>query len=185
MTEGNFDDFKLPKPVKMDGNIHESKTIFYDLARSRIRYQTWEENIAWQKKYRGSQIGTSATYIIGLKDTVGSDEKVEKWIDKLAIVINKGLIDELGQRLGEDFTSIIPYIIEHELYESWLSAKRGAGQSLEVSNKHILAIRRQYLLATQDGLADKLLRFSIAMNPSTEEECRSAMEYAQRRLQGK
>ena len=185
MAEGNFDDFKLEKPVKMSGLIPEDKSVFYDLAKSRIKYQTREENMAWQKKYRGMQGETTATYFIGFNNSVGNDERVEKWVDKLTVVINKGVVDELSQRLGEDFTSIIPYIVEHDIYEAWLSAKRGAGQSLEVSDKHLLARRHEFLLATQDGLADKLFKFQMAVNPSSEEEYKSAIEYAQRRLRVK
>jgi hypothetical protein len=185
MAEGNIDDFKLESPVKMSGLIPEDRSVFYDLAKSRIKYQTREENVAWQKKYRGMQGETTATYFVGFNNRVGKDERVEKWIDKLTIVVNKGLVDELSQRTGEDFTSIIPYIVEHDVYEAWLLAKRGAGASLEVGEKHLLARRREFLLATQDGLADRLFKFQMTINPASEQEYRNAMEYAQKRLQGK
>lgn len=185
MAEGNFDDFKLEKPVIMSGLIPEDKSFFYDLAKSRIMYQTRRENRAWQKKYRDMPGETTATCVVAFFNSIGIDGGVEKWVDKLTIVVNGGLIDKLSRKLDEDFTSIIPYIVEHDVYEAWLSAKRGAGQSLEVSDKHLLARRREFLLATQDGLAERLFSFLMAVNPASEEECRNAMEYAQRRLHGK
>ncbi|MFZ1721882.1 MAG: hypothetical protein WAU07_05250 [Microgenomates group bacterium] len=185
MAEGSFDDFKLESPVKMSGLIREDKLVFYELAKSRIKYQTREENVAWQKKYLGIQGETTATYFVGFYNSVVTDERVEKWVNKLTIVVNQGVIDELSQRSQEDFTNIIPFIVEHDVYEAWLSVKKGTGANLDAGNKHLLARRREFLLATQDGLQDRLFNFHMAVNPGSEQEYRDAMEYAQKRLRGK
>lgn len=50
-----------------------------------------------------------------------------------------------------------------------------------MGNKHLLAKRREFLLATQDGLQDRLFKFIMAAMPHLAQECRDAMEYAQKK----
>jgi len=85
---------------------------------------------------------------------------------------------------GEDFSDCIPFIVEHDIFEAWLSAKKGAATSLDVSKKHLLARRREFLIAEQQGLGEKLHRFQMAVNPADKKEYDEALVYAQKRNPG-
>ena len=171
MSENPIDDFELEKPVSLKGSISEDRTLFYDLAKERIEYQSRDENKGWWEKLSGKKgVETVATYVIGANNTVTESGNLERYVETLKIVVNRGIFEEVSEILGEDFTDLIPYVVEHDVYEAWLSAKRGAGQSLDTNTKHKLARRREFYLAEKAGLGDKLLKFQMAVNPNSEEE---------------
>ena len=146
----------LEKPLNMGGLMTESKKSFYELAKSKIKYLSSEEIVEWHKKNSGrDNYLSNASYIIGVTLKRNADTRVERLINALEIVVNKDFIT----MNGEDFSDCIPFVIEHEIYEAWLSAKEGAVNSREVNTKHLLAKRREYLIVEQQGLGEKYDRF--------------------------
>lgn len=107
---------------------------------------------------------------------------IEKWITELDIVVNKDLFDRIQTYTGVDYTDITPYVVDHEIFEAWLTAKKGVGSTLSVDKKHLLARRRELLLAEQDGRAEKLFQYHMAINPISEKEYRYAWDKAKYRL---
>jgi hypothetical protein len=82
--------------------------------------------------------------------------------------------------LAKKNTDLIPYAIEHEIYEAWLWSKRGyIAQNSETN--HLLARRKQFEAAMKDGKAEKLLDFYKKINP----EITSELEYAYRKTRSK
>lgn len=154
---------RLEKPLNMEGLIIESKKSFYELAKSKIKYLSSEEIVEWHKKNSGRENYLStASYIIGCTLNVHEDKSVEKLVNALEIVVNK----DYFVINGNDFSDCIPFVIEHEIYETWLSAKKGTASSLEINTKHLLAKRKEYLMAEQQGLGEKYDRFERLMDES-------------------
>lgn len=171
----------LLKPHKVEGSMVEAKESFYDLAKSHIRYLTSQEIVEWHKKISGRKnYLTTASYIVSRKSDVSEGGDFEKWVDALEIVVNK----DVAIINGEDFSDCIPFIVEHDIYEAWLSAKKGAVTSLDVGKKHLLARRREFLIAEQQSLGEKLHRFQIAVDPANRKEYDEALVYARRRNSG-
>ncbi len=165
-------------PHKIEGPMKEAKKSFYELAGRKVKYLSWDEIQKWHKETTGRDCYvTTASYILGCNTNVTEEGDFEKWINNLEIVVNK----DVFTINGKDFSDIIPFILEHDIYEAWLSAKKGVASGLDVSKKHMLARRREFLLATEQGLGDKLFEFQMAINPGNEAEYRYALEYAKKR----
>lgn len=178
-------EIKLPEssiiksPHKMEGPMKEAKKSFYDLARDKVKYLTQDEVLEWNKKISGRKnCLTSASAIISHYTKVAGEGDIEKWIDGLEIIVNKD-----GFNFNDkDYSDLIPFILEHELYETWLNAKKGATSSLDIGKRHLLARRREFLLAEQKGLGDKLFEYLVSIKPSNEEECKYALQSARKKL---
>jgi len=180
---------RLDQPHKVDGTMEESKASLYELAKSRVRLLNDEEYLAWCKEFEWwGKIAKKSPAVTVVWPTSGGkvDGKMEKIITHLEIVVNK----DKFQIDGEDYSDIIPFVVEHELSEAWLRAKKGLGDGSDLKKdafekyvaKHRLSLRREFLLAEQNGLGEKLFNFHIKVRPKEEVECRDALEKARQRL---
>ena len=77
---------------------------------------------------------------------------------------------------GEDYTDLIPYSIEHEIYEAWLTLDKG--WRLNLKERHLLARRKQYEIAMRDGKAERLLEFHNKNNIALKDEYEYAYQKA-------
>lgn len=166
-------------PHKIEGTMKEAKKSFYELAKSKVKYLSWDEIKKWHKETSNrDEYVTTASYILNYKTNVTEEGDFEKWISNLEIVVNKDVF--VINR--EDFSDIMPFILKHDIYEAWLSAKKGSASSFDVNKKHLLARRREFLLAAEQSLEDKLFEFHMTINPGSEDEYRYALEYAKKKM---
>ena len=180
--------FEACEPIqKMSGNIPKDKAVFYELAKERITYQTRAENIAWNKVLKGKDnIETTGSYIINARKIENdNDSSFSQFVGGIEIVVNQGLFEDLSVIVGEDYCDLIPYLVEHEIYEAWLVAKGGVGRCLSGESQHLLARRREFYLAALDGNAEKAHRFSMMVNPDLKDEYDQALTYALHRVEQK
>lgn len=170
----------LKPPHKVEGTPREARASFYELAKDKVKYLTSEEILKWRKETFGKSDISIATYIIGGSNT---ENDFNKWIYNLEIVVNKDAFNVKGK----DYSDILPFVLEHEIYEAWLSGKRGTGPKLSVDKKHLLALRREYLLAEQQGLGDKLFEWDTltGFKDKSRTESEYALRVAKKQLQGK
>ena len=170
-------------PYKIEGPPKEARESFYELAKKRIKYLTDEEIRKWDKDRGGdpeSKQSMPALYIISIGGSKKGDIP-EKWIDNLEIVVNK----DAFKIKDKDYFDVMPFVIEHEIYETWLNAKKGVGSDLTMKKQHILALRRAFLLAEQQGLSDKLLEWNSLIDPDNvknRELCEYALKVAKKQL---
>ena len=167
-------------PHRIEGPMREVKESFYELARSKVRYLSSDEIQRWNKEVRGiDRYVSPVSYILNYRLEVSEEADYKKWINNLEIVVDKGAF----KINGKDFSDLIPIVLEHDIYEAWLSAKRGAASSLDINKKHLLALRREFLLATEQGLEDKLFEWHMYFRPDDEHrrECEHALNYAKKR----
>ncbi len=168
----------LPEPHKIEGSPKEAKEHFYEMARTRIVYVTKEEMVEFGKQETGEDESTTTGLYIRLPREKTTKEGVEKWIDGLQIVINK----DAFQQDGKDFSDLIPYAVEHELYELWVKSKKG--KSIQRTDKaHLLARQRQVELALRDKKLDKMIEFYTTLNPEYAQELDYARKKAERKSQ--
>jgi|SRR3989339_1429100 len=135
------------------------------------------------KKYQGlDNHETVVTYVVRAHNQVLEDFNLTRFVSLLEIVVNEGLFEDVSRIKQVNYKDLIPYVVEHDVYEAWLSAKRGAGQTIPVEIKHLLARRREFYLATREGKGQKLYDFHMFITPSCKEEYQAALDYAKRRL---
>jgi len=168
---------------KIEGPPKEARESFYELAKKRIKYFTDEEIRKWNKDRGGdpeSKRPMPALYIISIRKSEKGDG-LEKWVDNLEIVVNKEAFDIKGK----DYSDVMPFIVEHEIYESWLNVKKGVGPDLEMEKQHTLAHRKSFLLAEQQGLGDKFLEWHSLIDPDNVKNiklCEYALRTAKKQL---
>lgn len=153
---------KLEKPSRVGRDMVEARKSFYELARSRIKLSTREEHIAFEKAAFGDDWDYSTAVCAITTATETSETNPKKWVIQLDISVDK-------DAFGEEHKDLIPYAVEHEIYEMWLFA-RGRYSPQSRKKRHLLARRRQFLMAMKDGKAKKLLKFCkmVATCPSSE-----------------
>lgn len=174
-------------PHKVEEDFQTAKENFFELARSKVRYLSAEEFADWVKSMVGDadiRVGAGFTpFWMTFKES--EDGSQERFIENLEIGINKDefIID------GESFEDLIPFVLEHEIQEAWLNAKRGyldgssAATPEGMHTKHLLAERKEFFLAEKAGLGEKLFRWRMNKFPDLEEECRLAWDSAKKKLQ--
>jgi hypothetical protein len=181
---------KLNQPHKIEGTMEEAKASLYELAKSRVKIMNDQEYSEWVKEFgswESKHFGYSpAVAIVWPKKGEKIGDKIEKTITHLEIAVNKDkfLID------GDDYSDIIPFVIEHELSEAWLVAKKGLGDGSEEKEngfkkyvaKHRLSVRKEFLLAEQLGLGEKLFEWHMKVYPEGKEECQEAWKNAKQKL---
>lgn len=146
------------------------------MAKSRIVYLTKEEMIAYGQQATGEDESTTTGLYVRSPRKEVTDKGLEEWIDGLQIVINQ----DVFQKDGRDFSDLIPYAVEHELYELWIKSKPGFGVK-ETQKAHLLARRKQVETALRDGKLDKMIEFYTALNPEYAKE----LEYARKKAERK
>ncbi len=162
-------------PHEVEGTPKEARASFYELAKDKIKYLTKEETEKWISKVAEPEIPIkTGAAIMRARKT----KDFKKWVKNLEIIVNKDAFN----RDRKDYSDLIPFVVEHEIYEAWLTAKKGVGFELGLDKQHLLARRRQYLLAEQAGLGDKIFEWHMKANPSQKEEYEYALRYAKKQL---
>jgi hypothetical protein len=170
-------------PYEVEGTPKEARESFYEFVKERIKYLTDAEIRKWDKDRGGDQESKGplpALYIISVGESKKED-KPEKWINNLEIVVNK----DAFKIKDKDYSDVMPFVVEHEIYETWLNAKKGAGSDLESVKQHTLALRKAFLLAEQQDLGDKLLEWNSLIdpdNPRNKKLCEYALRVAKKQL---
>jgi len=163
----------LEKPHKVEGTPKESRESFYELTKSRVKLVSQEEHLKFEKDIFGHDWKwSSAVYVIDKSDET-TEEQQERWLKALDISVNK----DFFVQGGEDYSDLIPYAVEHEIYESWMWTKKGY-QPKNSRINHLLARRRQFEMAMKDGKAERLLEFYKRVNHSFGDELDYAYQKA-------
>ena len=171
-------------PYEVEGPPKEARKSFYEFAKNRIKYLTNEEIIKWDKARGGNQeqkYPEPALYFISVGGHREGDN-LEKWINMLEIVVNKDVF-KINKK---DYSDLIPFVLEHEICETWLRAKKGAGSTIDTKKQHILAHRKAFLLAEQQELGDKFLEWIKLLNPddvANIKQCEYALQVAKKQLE--
>ncbi|HLD30847.1 MAG TPA: hypothetical protein VJB41_01460 [Patescibacteria group bacterium] len=154
--------------------MKEAKKSFYELAQGRIKYLNSKEFRKYQEEHRPMpNYYTNASYVICRSYTKNDEGKVtKKWIKNLEIIIDK---DGFSVN-GKDYSDIIPFAIEHEIYEAWMCAKKGVGHDMDLHDRHLLAVRRECRLAEDNELGDRWLEFNSLKDPASSELYRTTLE---------
>jgi len=175
---------KLPESSFMNpshevkGTPKEARESFYEFAKKRIKYLNHEEFI----KLNPGEISPAFNIIDA--ESLQEGDNLEKWVDRLEITVDK----DAFKIKGKDYSDLMPFVAEHEIYEAWLRAKKGTGSTLDREKKHILAQRRAFLLAEQQGLGDKFLEWAKLITPDKTKhikQCEYALKVAKKQLQGR
>lgn len=163
----------LETPHLVEKGMADARESFYELAKSRITYRSREDHYAFEREIHGENWQRSGAVVVVQRSISEEGSYINKWVTALEISVNKDLF-------GEEHADLIPYAVEHEIYEIWLWAKRGyTPQNGET--RHLLARRREYEMAMRDGKAEKLLDFDKRVNPTIISE----LEYAYQKARGK
>jgi len=164
----------LEQPHLIGKDILEARRSFWELAKSRIVYRNQQEHIDFEKTVFGPDHHvSSAIYVLQAKN-IGEGDNFQRWVKALEISVNVDFF-------GEEYKDLIPYAIEHEIYEAWIGVKRGMSPK-EINTGHLLARRRQFRMAMTDGKAEKLLKFYKQVNLDTEDELQQAYDKAQKHM---
>jgi len=168
-------------PHEVEGTPKEARASFYELAKDKIKYLTWDETEEWHNRMAGITGKKPGIPVAVAIIQVSRGYNIRKFVNNLEIIVNKDSFN----RDRKDYSDLIPFVVEHEIYETWLIAKKGAGSELGLDKQHLLARRKQYLLAEQAGLGDKMFEWHMKVNPSHKEEYEYALNAAKKRLQNK
>ena len=164
---------------EVKGTSKEARASFYERAKDKIKYITEEEARKWFEEATGQKCDPNVPITAAVfSNTIRSKHGSRKWLNNLEIIVNEDAfnID------GEDYSDLKPFVIEHEIYESWLRVKKGLGPEMERHKRHFLAKRRQYLLAEQQGLGDKLLEWHTKRIPGQKDDHEYALKVAKKQL---
>lgn len=162
---------EIHPPYKIEGTPKEARESFYEFVKHRIEYLAKKEIIKWDRDRGGHPEHPPVALFSPDPCEEGGD--LERWINKLEIAVNK----DAFKIKGKDYSDLMPFVLEHEIYEAWLKAKKGVAATLDDKKKHILAHRRAFLLAEQQGLGDRLLEWSKLTAPDNTEHIKQ-WEYA-------
>ena len=150
----------LEDPHVIDRNFKEAKSQFWEFAKSRVKLVSQEDHEAFHKEYcPENEVPTDAIFALQKGISKNSDDP-EKAVLGLEINVNRDFY-------GEEYADLIPYAIEHEIYEAWLHSKRGYNPT---KKEHSLARRHQIRMAMKDGKAERLVKFYSEKIPSLKEE---------------
>lgn len=166
--------YKLDEPHKFERDMKEAKEHFWEIAKTRVRIHSAEEHAEFHDAhFPKNEKPTSATFVLDRVSTEGDDP--EKGISGFEISINKDYF-------GEEYADLIPYAIEHEIYEAWLYSKRGL-RAKSIKQGHLMARLHQVEMAMEDGKAEKMLAFYIGKEPDLKSEFEAAYEKIKRKIQ--
>lgn len=160
---------EISLPIESITPSAECKKNFIDFAKQRVIFFEKTEvadqfKQGWLRKEYGHttlkerNIGPGEVLIKGLHN---STKLGTQKLTDFKIIINKPSfnID------GEDFSDLIPIVIEHEAYELWYSCKKGYSPI----EPHCLAIIAETRLAIEIGISEeKLKRFTYGIHTDKE-----------------
>jgi hypothetical protein len=167
----------LENPHHISRDIAEARKSFYEMAKPRVVMRSQTEHVAYEKKYLGDEWKPRSAVFVIQTGKSGPEDNPERWVLGLDISVNKDFY-------GEENDDLIPYALEHEIYEAWLVVKRGTSPKSE-RERHLLARRRQFIMAEKDGKAERLLAFYKRKNLNFTEELESAYKHAKNRAKNK
>lgn len=148
---------------KIKGDINQFTRKYYILAKNKVKIVNSKDYYDFEEKYFGDKKGITASYNISYEG-IEENNFMKMKIKNLQIILNRDsfTLD------GEDYSDLIPYIIEHEIFESLLFVKPGY-KTRDLDKNHLLARKRQYSLAKQDGKLDRLFEFHKKISPNLED----------------
>ncbi len=167
-----------PQLHEIVGDPLSAKESFYKLAASNVHYMSSYEMFMWKIENDMRLNLSPGSFAISVRYNNSNPGDVKRWVASLDIVINK----DMFLIKGEDFSDCIPYVLEHEVYEAWLFAKKGIGSSLNEETRHLLSTRHTFLTATRDGVGDRLYEFSMKFYPEDKKIYDDAVAYAKDRF---
>lgn len=162
----------MRKVDKIKGNPNEFVKRFYNLARKKVKLLNSEDYSNFENKTFGDTNGKTASYHLSYEG-VEEGNIMKMKISNFEIMLN----EDAFFINGKNYSDLIPYIIEHEIFETYLSVKPGYRPST-LEKKHLLARRKQYVLAMQEGKAEKLFEFHKNINLNLENELKYAYDKA-------
>ncbi len=174
-------------PHKIEGKTGKAMESFYELAKGRVRHFNHQQFMDWLSESLGeekSKAFEKIPAIVFVKNEVREeDQRIEKYLTNLEIAIDTSKFN----LNGKDYTDILSFVVEHEIYESWLRSKKGFLEEKEFSEEsrtraHSLALRRQFLLAEKAGKGEKMFEWFMLVAPKKEKEYMSAWENAKNKL---
>ena len=177
----------LPERYLIGHDPPDARIEFFKMAHTRIRFVDSEEfyNIVSSLREDGRRVGSCGyafidTYI-SYWYTRDGGTGIEKYVNALSIWICKEhfLLPELLQ----DFSDLIPVVIEHELWETWINARWGLWLK-DLRKRHLLARRKELQFAVQNGLDKRLFTF-MATSSSLKEEYEYASSKIRRTISDK
>jgi len=187
-------EYKIPEssfvnpPHKIEGSMHEARESFYELAKNKVRHLNHEQFTDWVHKNigegkMGRAFSNSPAIVFFMNDNNKEEQNVEKYLKNLEIVVDTSKFN----LNGKDFTDILPFVIEHEIFESWVRSKKGFLEEKEFSEEsrnraHLLALRKQFLLAEEAGKGGKMFEWFMLLAPRKEKDYISAWESARKKL---
>ena len=181
MKNNPWESSLIKPPHKVEGAPKEARESFYELAKNRIKYLNRKEYLEWvDVPYEYKWVYSSPAMNIINAETVKEEDNLEKWVDRLEIAVNKDAF-KINEK---DYSDLIPFVAEHEIYEAWLTSKKGAASTLERGKKHLLAQRRAFFLAEEQGLGDKFLEWVKLTAPTVKhiKQCEYALKVAKKQL---
>jgi len=168
---------KLEEPFNLEGLPSEVKKSFYELAESRTRVVSQDEHFQFEREVFGDDWQPSSAVYVTSTEQHKTDRGEETRLNGLDISINRDFFTD-GNR---DYSDLIQYAVEHEIFEAWLSVKPGY-QTKDPQKNHLLARVRQFEIAMKDGKAEKLLEFYKTRNHLTGNELDYAYKKASKRM---
>ena len=123
----------------------------------------------------------------GLRPMIATYYNLFKMVVDLQAVIyqneaRREWVNDAGEP-NKDYSDLITFSVEHEILEVWLSGKKGVGPKLSDNKHHLLSRRKQYFLAEEQGLGDKLFEWHMLLNSEAKEECEGALECAKKKVE--
>jgi hypothetical protein len=174
--------------IFIEGSPSQTKSGFFAILERRVVYL---DQSTYEGRFRQHGLG----HCEGVVRQVGGGRG--KVIENPAVYINAGVfvLD------GEDYSDLIPFVVRHEIVESWTYAKTGyslspppphIGNERRATFAHGLALRKEYEYAFESGKADRLLEFIIKFitkyagnSPSAIRENQEAYQIAKERYERK
>lgn len=184
-------EYKIPEssfinpPHKIEGKMEKARESFYELAKDKIRYFNHQQFIDWVSEIVDKE--TAVVYknsgaLVVIKSEKNEEDQ-KKYVTNLEIAVDTSKLNFNG----ENYEDILPFVIEHEIYESWIRSKKGFIEEKEFSEEsrnraHRLAMRREFLLAEKAGKGDRMFAWRMAMRPKKEKDYMAAWENAKKKL---
>lgn len=128
----------LPTPY-----VVKNKTDFWEFAKSRVSYRIQSQHNEFIKTVFNDNHNSTGSFV--LNGTVYDDMPSVIYYYEISINLSA---------LPGQYMDLIPYIIEHEIYESWIYIKRGFRFDMHIKSNgpHLLAKRHEYRLLMNNNL---------------------------------
>lgn len=165
---------QLAEPIFVfSRDMRKAKSDFWEFAKTRVRMHSTEQAAEFNTKYfPPNEKPSSAAGFIHRCWTKGADP--EMGIASYEISIN-------SDYYGVEYADLVPYALEHEIYEGWLRSKRGVRVNSR-EKAHVLARRHQMRLAMRDGKAEREIDFYVNRIPTLKSEFEDAYKKAAKKL---